>query len=520
MDKDFIKKLLAGNIYDYSKSSDENVEAGNALMSPNAINTMSQEDFLKANPDLYVRRTPEEMDAPAPIAPVQAPVIAQQARVVPTATPKALPMNTPDPKSVVPELSLSDKLNALSTQSNGPDNSVPGKIDLASLLANAQVETDNGELKSAQDKRNELLRQIMLIRGANKVGSAIAGVDPTKDYLTGLEGYANQGVADVEQRRKAQADLKKSNLENRNQTLSEVKSQADLNKQNFDMGLQKEDQGFQRRNQAIGEMKADFDLKKADFELGDKKKENDPNSDLSKAFNEYARSYAKMAGANIKIPDGMSYSDLSKQMGTLGNVVAAKMAQDARKEVAADNAANRNLQREQMKSTQSGKFLNTIDQDIKKSDAYKSIKKLNQVQNGLNNALANPSSQSDIDVLYNFVKLLDQDSAVREGEIGLAKSALSMQDNLKNEISRMGPKPRLLSEKFIRGVNQLVGVYSQLANKQLKNETSTKRVIAQRMGVSPEDFDKTFSSILNNSSDDLDKATDAELDKELNSLKR
>jgi hypothetical protein len=190
--------------------------------------------------------------------------------------------------------------------------------------------------------------------------------------------------------------------------------------------------------------------------------------------------------------------------------------------VAAEKKADRDLRSSEIKNEKSGKFLNQVDQEIKRSDAYKSVKKLNAVQRGIQNAMTNPSSQADIDVLYNFVKLLDQESAVREGEIGLAQQALSIQERLKTEMSRLGNKPRILSDKFIRDVNNLVGVYTKLSQDQYGRELKTKRSIAERIGIPKDEFDATFKDLFDsnaNSSSDLDAMDDAQLDAELKKLK-
>lgn len=523
MDKKKFLQTLAQNqpfwerkpIYDYSKSPDENVEMGSAMETN--INYMPEDEWKKKFGEMYVRKQEGDPESkPLPVENTQ-----DEMPITPRINSIA---SKPQPTSVAPAQkltvqSLDEILKGSKVPSEVPE--AKSSVDLASLLNSIPKEVGNDELAKAQRERQDMLSKLLFARGANKIGASIAGVDADKDYLSELGNRADLAVTDAKDRAAEKQKIEEINRARRNQGLSEINAQETLNNQAFNRSLQKQDQELQLRNQAITEAKTNLDLKKAQMEIGNAELENDGNSEISKTFRQYAKELVSQSGLNVTIPESASYAQLSKQMGVLSNVITTKMAQDARKEMAAEKKADRDLRSSELKNEKSGKFLNQVDQEIKRSDAYKSVKKLNAVQRGIQNAMLNPSSQADIDVLYNFVKLLDQESAVREGEIGLAQQALSIQEKLKVEMSRLGNKPRILSDKFIRDVNNLVGVYSKLSQDQYGRELKTKRSIAERIGIPKEEFDATFKDLFDSgvTNDDLNGLSDDQLDAELNKLK-
>ena len=150
---------------------------------------------------------------------------------------------------------------------------VEKKASLADLLANLPKPGADNELMNKQANANDIVRNILMARAANKIGASIAGVNADEKYGQDFVNLANKEVTDLKARRKSE--------------------------------IEQEDQGFKSKNQVLSEQKALF-------ELGDKEKENDPNSDVSKAFREYMASYAKIANVPVAISDKMSMADLQK----------------------------------------------------------------------------------------------------------------------------------------------------------------------------------------------------------------
>ncbi len=255
----------------------------------------------------------------------------------------------------------------------------------------AGVKPDN-DLANAQSDNQDFIRNVLLARAGNKIGSSIAGVKADDNFGQDLIDYSGKKVSDLK-------DLKKSNMD--------------------------------ARNQAISEAKSGLDYKRVAFELGDKEKENDPNSDVSKAFREYAKSYVKMAGAGIAIDDRLSMADLQKQMGTIGNIVSAKMAQDARKDALSLAASTKAEAKDSKKEIENLNWADKTATALNKNPFYVNYNKIKSNSAQFENAIKNPSGVADISALYSFVKFLDTESAVREGEIDLALSAVGGIEKIK-----------------------------------------------------------------------------------------
>jgi len=324
------------------------------------------------------------------------------------------------------------------------------KASLADLLANLPKPESDNELMNKQANANDTIRNILMARAANKIGASIAGVNADEKYGQDFVDLANKDVTDLQARRKSE--------------------------------MEQEDQSFKRKNQVISEQKALF-------ELGDKEKENDPNSDVSKAFREYMASYAKIANVPVAISDKMSMADLQKTTGMLGNIVSAKMAQDAKKE-------NLAMQREAMSADKATK-INTKNLDFAerqhdrliKSDAYKKISTAEEQYTSAMSALKDPSGVKDIDVLYRTVRGFDPNSAVREGEISLAQQGVSLKAQLENQMSKLGNNPRVIPKEFIQQVLKLAEMNRTIAQKQYNRHLSGIKKNALQRGLAESDLD-------------------------------
>lgn len=276
-----------------------------------------------------------------------------------------------------------------------PQSTPPAKqLSLEDILANVKPDT---ELADAQAQNQDFIKAVLMARAANKIGTAIAGVKPEENFGQDLIDYSGKKVSDLQARKKADVDA---------------------------------------RNQAISEAKSGLDYKRVAFELGDKEKENDPNSDVSKAFREYAQSYIDSAGSKIKIPQNLSMADLQKQMGVIGQQVQMKMSQDARR----DSMELLKGQKEEAKNSKKEiENLNWADKTastLNKNPFYTNYNKIKNNSAQFENAIKNPSGMGDISALYSFVKFLDTESAVREGEIDLALSAVGGIEKIKLQMQK------------------------------------------------------------------------------------
>jgi hypothetical protein len=330
-----------------------------------------------------------------------------------------------------------------------PAQSEPYKrLSLQDLLS--PLNKQNDELAAAQQGNQDFIRAALMARAANKIGSSIAGVKADDKYGQDAIDFSNKKVSDLQERDKAKRDA---------------------------------------RNQAISEAKSEIDLQKANFELGDKEKENDPNSAVSKAFREYAKSYVQAAGANIKIDDRLSYADLQKQMGSIGNIVTAKMAQDARRDnmmLAREGKIEANKTKLDDKNMQ---FMERQLKGMKESKNYKAAQTAENLISTLEDALKNPSAIKEIAATYQTVKSLDPDSAVREGEIGLLQQGVSLRAKADALASKLSDNPKVYGPQFLKTMQDYATHQREVSRRMYEKEFNSVKNLGKRRGMSDEDVE-------------------------------
>jgi hypothetical protein len=324
------------------------------------------------------------------------------------------------------------------------------KMSFVDFLANMNNVTKDDELAKAQAGSNDIIRNILMARAANKIGASIAGVNADEKYGQDFVDLANKDVTDLQARRKSE--------------------------------MEQEDQGFKRKNQVISEQKALF-------ELGDKEKENDPNSDVSKAFREYAKSYVE--GTGLKIDDRLSMADLQKQMGVIGQKVQMKMSQDMRREqlaLAGEQRAEATSEKRKEKGLLYGdKIAKQLEPIFDRKDKAERVKK------SIQEAIKNPSGFRDIQTIYDFVKNMDPESAVREGEISLAQSTLPMwkkfeldlKGQAQGDVKKLTPELRSTLAKIADEVVQGINVT-------LNSKINRQRQVADQLGIDEKYWNRTY----------------------------
>lgn len=199
--------------------------------------------------------------------------------------PEGITADLAQPANIKPELPFAFKNKPIvlpkdeptqSTQPVKPEGPSPEE-QLASLNS-----TPDLSIKDAADRKDDLSRNALWLDAANTMANAISRTAPN-DVTKGLRDYSSNILKDAETIKDSKEKSERLDMDKRSKFLDE---------------------------------------KKAIFELGDKQKENDPNSEVSKAFREYAKSYISQSGLNIKLDDKLSMADLQKQMGIIGNVVS------------------------------------------------------------------------------------------------------------------------------------------------------------------------------------------------------
>ena len=177
-------------------------------------------------------------------------------------------------------------------------------------------------------------------------------------------------------------------------------------------------------------------------ELKDKKEKNDPNSEISKL----AKKALTDLGMNLSEFKNVSYAQLEKLYPSLTNAISTKIAADARKEetqARKDELSLRKLEKAEAK-------LEKLDEKTKKeaSDHIDfAMRQLNKPYSDYEKGRTDLESAkdivekvklgqitpgaSDVTLLYTLIRGLDPASTVRESEIELSKSAMSLWNKIR-----------------------------------------------------------------------------------------
>jgi hypothetical protein len=160
----------------------------------------------------------------------------------------------------------------------------------------------------------------------------------------------------------------------------------------------------------------------------------DPNSAVSQGYRSLAKAY------NFDVQGNASAADIERQLPQFANVFNQRMAQKERREMAAENRAAK-LQEMQMRlaGTQDIKKdkqkIKALDDYSKTADKeYLSLKKMENAVASMSYNDFEKGGPQDVAALYSFIRALDPESVVREGEIALARAGMSWPQQLKGAV--------------------------------------------------------------------------------------
>lgn len=189
-----------------------------------------------------------------------------------------------------------------------------------------------------------------------------------------------------------------------------------------------------------------------DFKDRQTLEKDQPDSPMSKAY----RGFLKKLGVTVK---GDFTAAMGEKMSPLyWNMFKEAEDNKAKKEIAEQNriAAKtmKEDQRKAMDQVRDDTFITHSYDKLVKSKPYEQLTNIDGRLKSIDNAIKNPSSVNDIVGLYDFIKELDPDSAVREGEVKLGREGLGLWGRISVAISDAGPKPRILNQQILRDVKK------------------------------------------------------------------
>jgi hypothetical protein len=235
------------------------------------------------------------------------------------------------------------------------------------------------------------------------------------------------------------------------------------------------DNAIKMQNAPVDQVNQERDAYKKFLMNNEEMEKADPNSAVSKTMRQ------ALSGMGVKIPDNASYSTMEKLAPQL-------MANQQFK----DRMADRALQREQMAQNKE------IANQSKMSDKQNSYLQFattktapiraaySTIQNAAKLASSKTSNPAeDITTLYSFVKNLDPNSSVREGEVGLARDIASVQGKVSTYFNKLQSGDSLDS-KTVDNLKKEILRLAAAQKESYDTEMSAYRTGAKNRGI-PED---------------------------------
>lgn len=319
-------------------------------------------------------------------------------------------------------------------------------------------------LAQMQADESDALRALAIIKGAQKVGQGLAqSYDTTSDY-SGLEALAKKPLQDLLLRRKA----------------AEEKQESEYKKKTRETIMASEAQA------------------------------NDPKSEYSKNHRQLAQAMLDMAGLQSlsKTLEGMSASEIDKKFPMFSNLATAKQAQDTKRELAAATRAgalsSAGEKKEAKKFEQETKLSSTVaklDEKLKYSQGVYNLESFKEA------VKSNPSGTLDVGLIYDYIKALDPNSAVREGEVDLITKASPFLQNVTNlpaKVTKGSMLPPQVRQQILKNIEMFNAAKKKqfLSNlKPIKNQIDkygleADNILLDTPGISTEDLYKRPEEIV------------------------
>lgn len=197
-----------------------------------------------------------------------------------------------------------------------------------------------------------------------------------------------------------------------------------------------------------------LERKSAAQEMADKEAYKDPNSATSENTRMLTKELLKTAGLpNIseKIST-MSAYEIDKKFPYLSNLISAKQAQDARAvQAAMAKAVKEEGKLDKQRFREEDWLTNQLEKEAK-SPELKRIERLDADAKNIQRSIANPGGIGEIAVLYGFLKSIDENSAVREGEVKLGLEAMNAMEKVKSWSSNFSSKKKVLPPSILKDI--------------------------------------------------------------------
>lgn len=216
---------------------------------------------------------------------------------------------------------------------------------------------------------------------------------------------------------------------------------------------------------------------------------DNPDSPKSRAYRQM------MEKMGYKIKGTASASDLERIFPQITNLYQADEARKSKREMAQLALAQKAEDKKTKADAKKEEFTQSFRKELTTGpmkDLFNAYQKSDLAVKRIQNAMQDPSGYKDLGNLYGYLKSLDSDSAVREGELALGLKQGSIPERLKAKFKSyitgemVSPEQRKQMEAVIVGyANQNREAYLNAIKPILEQ--------AQRIGVDPREIDRTIS---------------------------
>lgn len=240
--------------------------------------------------------------------------------------------------------------------------------------------------------------------------------------------------------------------------------------------------------------------KQADSMVGNFKdkvafEKEDPNSAQSKGYRELAKSMG------FDIQGAASAADIERQLPQLANIYNQKEAQKAR---AHENELNRQNQLDMLKlklaeaqelkknasTDKRERLIKSMREELvggANKDLYNAWQKSDVAAQRIHDAIVNPSGYKDLGNLYGYLKSLDDQSAVREGELALGLKQGSIPERMQSSFKQFLTGEMVSPSQRRKMADVIIGYANQNRNNYLTAVKDTLKQ-AKRLGMSEEEL--------------------------------
>lgn len=309
---------------------------------------------------------------------------------------------TPIPEPVAPP--LEPVVPAAKTPPPSRRQAAPQPVEAP--VVEQEVIQEPDEMADATRRRDDMMAALMLARGGEQIGSAIAGVKSDPEYLREIGEMSKNPIQDLLTKRKLAMD----------------KLQGE--KLKTDMDTAKLVQQEHARKIAL------------------EKGKDDPDSDISRLYRDSAKTMASRSEVlkTLDIPETLSAGDMEKYSPMLFNLVSQDLARQSRLDAAKLRADEKGDVRDEKKAENKKKFTQDLRKELTQGQfgkLYGNLGNTKKATEVVEQFKKNPTGYSDYGTLMLSLKALQGDeSVVREAEIKLGMEAGSFKDQILNVVDK------------------------------------------------------------------------------------